>query len=121
QELRLDVAVDEEMAADLLHQRKSGAREGDVELHLEGGRGQHHATDSRCVVVNPRCNQHRADTLGDDGDIFDREPMLTCDVIDERLHVLNRRGETWAETARSGGEPMSARVPGEGVELRHIE
>ena len=37
QELRLDVAVDEEMAADLSHQRKSGAREGDVELHLEGG------------------------------------------------------------------------------------
>ena len=53
QEFRLDVGIDEEIAAQLLHQRQAGPRERHVELHLEGGRGEHHGAELRRVIVHP--------------------------------------------------------------------
>ena len=92
EELRLDVAVDEESAAQLVHQPEPGARERHVELDLEGRRGEHDAADPRRVVVHPGRDQHGADALRDDGDVLlaatpCAAPMCSTKVCTSRTEV----------------------------------
>ena len=59
QQAWLDVAVDEEIAAQCLEQLQAWASERHVKLDLEGRRGQHKAAHFRRVVMGPGRHQHR--------------------------------------------------------------
>jgi hypothetical protein len=121
QELRLHVARDEEVAAQLVHQRKSLACERDVQLDLERRRGEHHAAQSRRVIVDPRRDQHGAHALRDDAEIFGSETVRGSNVVDERLHVAHRRRDAWRIAAGAGRAAVTARVPGEEIEIGQAE
>ncbi len=121
QELRLDVARDEEIAAERPHQAQARQRERHVELHLERRRGEDEAADARGVVVSPRRDDDRADTLRDDGDRLGREAVARSDVVDERLHIAHRRAETRRMAARPRRTAVPARIPGEEIEIGQVE
>ncbi len=105
QELRLHVARDEEIAAQLVHEREPVPRERHVQLDLERGRGEHHAADARRVVVHPRGGEHGADALRDDGEILHREAVRVADVIGEGLQVADQRGTPGASPRGPGERP----------------
>ena len=102
EELRLDVGVDEEVAAIFVLQREAGARERHVELHLEGRRRQHHAADLRRIVVRPDRHQHRADALRDHRHLLDRDAVGRDDMLDEGLYVAHRGADARAEASLTG-------------------
>ena len=89
EKFRLDITVDKKIAAQSLQESQASARKRHVQLHLEGRRGQHHTADVGCIVVHPGGNQHRADTLGDHGDILYGKGIFLRDVIDKVLHITH--------------------------------
>ena len=121
EELRLDVGIDEKVPTQPVLQREAGARERNVQLHLEGGRRQHHATNFRGVVVHPDRDQHRAHALRDHRHALDRNCVALRNVPHEGVDVAHRRAEAWAEAALAGRAAMTARVPGEHGEVGQIE
>jgi hypothetical protein len=121
EELRLHVAVDEEQAAQLVHQPEPGARERHVELHLEGRRGQREAAHLGGVVVRPGGDQHRAHALRDDVDVLLGHAVGAADVMHEGLHVAHRGAEARAVAALAGRAAVAACVPGEEVEVGQVE
>ena len=121
EELRLDVAVDEEQPAQLVHQTQAGAREGHVELDLEGRRCERQAAHLGRVVVRPGGDQHRAHALRDDVLVPLPHAVRAADVVDEGLHVAHRGREARAVAARTGRLAVAAGVPGEEVEVGQVE
>ena len=105
QELRLDVARDEEVAAQRVHAASGPARaNGTYSLTLNAGDASTMAADARRVVVHPRGHQHRADALRD----ARRCPRPRCRAAAPMwsTNVCTSRTER-----RSSGE--SPRAPGE--------
>ncbi len=121
QELRFHVAVDEELAPQLVQQRKPGARKRYVQLDLEGGRSQHRAANLGGIVVQPGCCEDCPDALRNNRYVPDRDAVRRDDVIDERLDVAHRRAERGAEAALARRPSVPARIPGEELELRQIQ
>jgi hypothetical protein len=121
QELRLDVGLHIEMPAELPHQGEARPRERHIELHLEGGRGQHQGADPGRIVMGPGRGENRADALRDDRHLLDRDAVRLGDMIDEGLNVAHRGPEAGAEAALAGRVAMAARIPGEEGEIRQVE
>jgi hypothetical protein len=121
QEPGLDVAVHEEVAAQLFQQGQARAREGHVELDLEGRRGEHQAAYPRRVVMGPGGHQYRADALGQHGHVGVGDAVVVADVIDEGLHVAHRGAEARRMPAGAGRVAMAAGVPGEDVEIGQVQ
>jgi hypothetical protein len=117
QELRLDVARDEEVADELAHQAQPRQRERDVELHPERRRGEDHAADRRRVVMDPGGDEHGANALRHDADVLRREAVLCGDVVDEGLHVAHGGTEARRVAPRAGRTAVAARVPGKEIEF----
>ncbi|KAG1247514.1 hypothetical protein G6F68_014166 [Rhizopus microsporus] len=93
QPLRLDVAVDEEVAAQLLHQRQARASERHVQLHLERRRGHHQRAQARRIVMHPGGSDHGAHALRDHHDVFHRDAVLGTDMGDEAVQIAHQRRE----------------------------
>src|SRR3546814_4785982 len=87
EEFRLDVTVDEKIAAKPAHQRQAWTSERHVKLDLERWRRQHQRTNARGVIVNPGRRNHRPDTLRHHGDVLLVDLMRCADVIAKRLHI----------------------------------
>ena len=121
EEFRLHVGIDEEVAAQLLHQLQPAPRERHVELHLEGGRGEHHGAQLRRVIVRPGRHQHRADALRHDRHVLDFDAVGDRDMVDEALHVAHRRADARREAALSRRAAVAARVPREDHEVAEIQ
>jgi hypothetical protein len=115
EEPRFDVRVDEEVAAQLVHDPQPAARKRDVELDLEGRRGEHQAANGRRVVVRPRRGQDGADALRDHRDVALGDPVRGLDVLDERVDIAHRRARLGLPRAPAialaAGVPREARSP----------
>lgn len=105
QQPRLDVAVDEEVAAQGLEQLQPGAGKGHVQLDLERRRSQHQAAHLGRVVMGPGGDQHRADALRQHHHVGLGDAMLVLQVLDEGLHVAHAGGKARAVAARAGDWP----------------
>lgn len=113
EELGFDVGLDEEIAEDRVHQTEAEAGEGDVEIDAEAGRGKDHTADFGGVIVDPAGGDDAADALGEDGEIFEGDPVGCGDVAGEIVEVADGTGEAGAIAAWAGGEAVAAGVPGE--------
>ncbi|EHM49758.1 hypothetical protein HMPREF9080_02949 [Cardiobacterium valvarum F0432] len=111
--MRLDVAVDEEVAAQLVEQAQAAARERNIKLDLERGRSEHGAAHRRGIVVQPGGDLHRADTLRDDGDIFQPDAVFALNVLHEILNIGDGAGDAGRIPTRAGAVTVPACVPGE--------
>ncbi len=112
QPLRLDVAVDEEVAAQLLHQGQASARERHVQLHLERRRSHDQRAQARRVVVHPGGGHHGAHALRDHHDVLHRDAVLGTDVGDEAVQITYQRREARCIAARARRTAVAARIPG---------
>ena len=121
QELRLDVAVDEEIAAQRAQQAQTGAGEGDVELDLERRRGEHQAAHARRVVVGPGADQHGTDALRQHRHVALGHAPGVADVFDEGLHVAYRLPKARRIAARPRRVAVAAGIPGVEVEIGQVE
>jgi len=119
-EMRLDVRVDEEVSAQLLHDLQSAAGEGHIEFDPKGRRGEHHASNVRRVIVCPCRDEHRAKALGDYRDVLLPNAVGGLDVIDKRLDVAHRRANARAKSAFAWRAALSARIPREDGEVRKV-
>ncbi len=113
QEPGLDVAVDEELAAQPVHQFQARTRQRHVELDLEGRRRQHQAADPRRVIVHPGCGQDRAHALRHHRDALHRNAVDGGDMVDEGLDVAHRGGQAGAVAPLPRRASMAARIPRE--------
>ncbi len=121
EELGLDVAVDEEIAAKFAHQRQARAGERHIQLYLERRRCQHQRANARRIIVDPGGRNYRADALRHHGDVLLVDLMRRADVVAEGLHVPRAGGETRTVTAFSGRLAMAAGVPGKEVETGQVQ
>ena len=121
QKLGLDIAVDEEVAAQRAHQLDAGPSKGNVELDLERRRSQRHAADGRRVVVHPGRNQHRPDALRHHMRIGRQDAMLRVQVRHESLDVANGGAKAGAEPPHPGRTAVASGVPGEKIKARQIQ
>lgn len=121
EEARLDVAVDEKVAAKTPHQRQARAGERHVELDLERRRRQHQGADARRVIVDPGGGNHRADALGHHGHVFFVDAVAGPQVIAEGLHVAHAGGEARAVATGAGRLAVAAGIPGEEIEGRQVQ
>ncbi|MNJ37586.1 hypothetical protein D3C77_324140 [compost metagenome] len=99
---RLDVAVDEKVAAQLTQQGQPRPGQGHVKFDFERWRREHQCADARGIVVNPGGNDHRAYALGNHGDVFFGDVMGLGQVLAEGLHVAGAGGKAWAVAAGAG-------------------
>jgi len=113
QPLRLDVAVDEEVATQLLHQGQARPRERHVQLHLERRRGHDQRAQAWRVVVHPGRGDHRPYALRDHHDVFHRNAVLGADVGDETVQITHQRREARCIAPCARRTAIAARVPGE--------
>ena len=126
QELRLDVGIDEEIAAQLVLAAESRARERYVELDLEGRRGEHQAAHAAARSRAPRSATSTAPTLcAEHRDVLDGDAVLRADVADEGVDVLDRGARSSGLSPRSPGERpwprASQREHGEVGELELVD
>ena len=91
--VRLDVAVDKEVAAQFVEQAQAATRERNIKLDLERGRSEHGAAHRRSVVVQPGGDLHRADALRDDGDVFQPDTVFALNVLHEVLNIGDGAGD----------------------------
>jgi hypothetical protein len=121
QPLRLDVAVDEEVATQLLQQGQSRPCERHVQLDLERWRGQHQRTQPRGVIVHPGRRNDRAHTLCDHHDVLHRDAMLAADVGDEAVQVTHQGVKPGGIPALPRGTAVAARIPGKEGGVGQVE
>ena len=113
QKLGLDVRSDEEIAEQALDQCQSRPCQGDIEFYLEGGCGQHQATDRRCVVVCPGRSQDGADALANDRHAAGGDGMGAAEVADKEIEVPDQRGKARTIATRSRRLAVTSCIPGE--------
>jgi hypothetical protein len=113
QKLGLDVRSDEEIAEQALDQCQSRPCQRDIESYLEGGCGQHQATDRRCVVVHPGRSQDGADALADDGDAAGGDGMGAAEVADKEIEIPDQRGKARTVATCSRRLTVTTCIPGE--------
>ena len=90
----LDIGVDVKISAQTVEQAKSRVGKRSVELDLEGGRAQDHATNSWRIVVRPSRRQNAAYTLADDGNALKRDAVGGRNMADESVKIFYKHSKT---------------------------
>ncbi|MNV50986.1 hypothetical protein D3C71_1430170 [compost metagenome] len=121
EEPRLDVAVDEKVAAPLAHQRQPLAGERHIQLDLERRRRQHQRAYAWRVIVSPGGDDHRADALGDHREIFLVNLVSRLQVLAEGLHVAHAGGKARAVATGARREAMAPGIPGKEVVAGQVQ
>ena len=111
--VRLDVAVDEEVAAQFVEQAQAATRERNIKLDLERRRSEHGAAHRRSVVVQPCGDLHRTNALRDDSDVFQPDAVFALNVLHEVLNIGDGAGDARRIPTRARAVAVPARVPGE--------
>jgi hypothetical protein len=121
EELRLHVGLQVGGVLDLPQHPQAGDGERHVELHLEGGRGEHGAAHPRREVVQPGGGGHRAHALGHHGNLLRRVAMGGAEVAQEGVGVVGQDAEMGGPSTLAGGAAMAAGIPGEHLEAGEVE
>ena len=121
EELCFDVRINEAKRFEFLLQRQQRARQGNVELDLERGRGQHQATDGWRIIVHPSSRDDRAHTLRHHRHILHRDAVSLANVPHKIIGVLHKNAEVFGIAAHPRRAAQPARIPGKAMKVGQIE